>query len=74
MMKKIAMSIALVAAMVLGTTAYAQTPSKKEVKKEQTASMKKEVKADKAKKESCSATKEGKCEKAAPAKKADKKK
>lgn len=44
-MKKIFLGIAFVAAMVLGTTVNAQTPAKKEVKKEQTATCKKEGKA-----------------------------
>ncbi len=42
-MKKMMFGFALVAAMLLGTSAYAQTPVKKEVKKEQTA-VKKEAK------------------------------
>ena len=46
-MKKIMLSVAFVAAMVLGTTTYAQTPVKKEVKKEQTATCKKEAKGEK---------------------------
>lgn len=59
-MKKVMLGFAFVAAMLLGTSVYAQTPVKKEVKKEQTATVKKEAK------------KEAKKETAAPEKKAEK--
>lgn len=68
-MKKIVMSVALVAVMILGTAnVYAQTPTKKEAKKEQTATCKK-AKADKKEcKKECS--KNAECSK--PAAKAEK--
>lgn len=70
-MKKIFLGIAFVAAMVLGTTVNAQNPVKKEVKKEQTATCKKEGKAccdKKADKATC----DKKADKACCTKKADK--
>lgn len=72
-MKKIMLGVALVAAMLLGTSAYAQTPVKKEVKKEQTATVKKECKKD-SKQATATPTCTKKADKATPATKSDKKK
>ncbi|MEG1544258.1 MAG: hypothetical protein RR382_07010 [Tannerellaceae bacterium] len=56
-MKKVVLSIAFVAAMVLGSSVYAQTPVKKEAQKEQTSTVKKEAKCEKAAKGNCEAKK-----------------
>lgn len=60
-MKKIILGMALIAAISLGTTVYAQNPQKKEVKKEQTVT-KKKAKAEKTAKTCCTK----KAEKATP--------
>ncbi|MEG1573835.1 MAG: hypothetical protein RR293_00170 [Bacteroidales bacterium] len=53
-MKKSLLSIAFIAALVLGTAnVYAQAPKKNEVKKEQTATVKKDAKAEKCAKTNC---------------------
>lgn len=69
-MKKSVLSVALVAAMFLGTASVcAQTPVKKEVKTEQTATAKKA----KAEKKDCKKECAKKCDSAAPSTKAEKK-
>lgn len=69
-MKKIVLSAALVAVMVLGTAnVYAQTPTKKEAKTEQTSTCKK-VKADK---KECKKECTKKSESSTPAAKVEKK-